>query len=347
MIAPSPALVKSTSARLCPLWIAILCLLAPLPAIAQAPAGNNFQLPGGQRGSGPSTQRNPPSALPTTANNPGQYPPAGNAAGNQLVPGSGGIPAVDAAGFGDTPAAEADGGENGGEASTGGNIFTSLFNRLMAGGPLMIPLALCSLMVIALAVERMVALRRGRVIPRPFVRRFTECVQDGQLSHEEALEICDEFDCPVAEVFHATVKRWGRPTVEIEQAVMDAGERVAEGLRKYLRLFSAVSNVAPLLGLLGTVIGMIEAFEALSSSNSDSPPDMLASGISQALITTAAGLSVAIPAYLAYVYFSARADRYLVEIDALCQRVVDSISAEGLNTGPAARGTNRRAKRAA
>ncbi|XZE52801.1 MotA/TolQ/ExbB proton channel family protein [Planctomycetaceae bacterium SH139] len=347
MIAPSPALFKSTSARLCPLWIAILGLLAPLPAIAQGPAGNNFQLPGGQRASGPSTERYPPSTLPTTAGNPGQYPPAGNAAGNQLIPGSGGIPAVNTAASGNIITAAADGGENNGEANTGGNIFMSLFNRLMAGGPLMIPLALCSLMVIALAVERMVALRRGRVIPRPFVRRFTECVQDGQLSHEEALEICDEFDCPVAEVFHATVKRWGRPTVEIEQAVMDAGERVAEGLRKYLRLFSAVSNVAPLLGLLGTVIGMIEAFEALSSSNSDSPPDMLASGISQALITTAAGLSVAIPAYLAYVYFSARADRYLVEIDALCQRVVDSISAEGLNTGPTARGTNRRAKRAA
>ena len=230
-------------------------------------------------------------------------------------------------------------------------LFSGLASRLMAGGPLMIPLAMCSFVVIALAVERMVALRRGRVIPRPFVRRFTECVQDGQLSHEEALEICDEFDCPVAEVFHATVKRWGRPTVEIEQAVMDAGERVAEGLRKYLRLFSAVSNVAPLLGLLGTVLGMIQAFEVLSSTAAEasgaSPPDMLASGISQALMTTAAGLSVAIPAYLAYVYFSARADRYLVEIDALCQQVVDSISAEGLNSGSSGRSSNRRSKRAA
>jgi biopolymer transport protein ExbB len=212
----------------------------------------------------------------------------------------------------------------------------------------MIPLALCSFVIIALAVERMVALRRGRVIPRPFVRRFTECVQDGQLSHEEALEICDEFDCPVAEVFHATVKRWGRPTVEIEQAVMDAGERVAEGLRKYLRLFSAVSNVAPLLGLLGTVLGMIEAFEALSSGSADSPPDLLAAGISEALMTTAAGLSVAIPAYLAYVYFSARADRYLVEIDGLCQQVVDSISAEGMSqSSGGSRGGTRRGKKAA
>ena len=222
----------------------------------------------------------------------------------------------------------------------------SLVKRLRQGGILMLPLALCSLVVLALAVERSVALRRGRVIPRPFVRRFTECVQDGQLSYDEALEICDEFDCPVAEVFHATVKRWGRPTVEVEQAVMDAGERVADALRRYLRLFHAVSNVAPLLGLLGTVLGMIEAFESLSSTGSGSPADMLASGISEALITTAAGLSVAIPAYLAYIYFSARADRYLVEIDGLCQRVVDSISAEGLQAG-ATKGSAKRTKRAA
>lgn len=233
------------------------------------------------------------------------------------------------------------------EAVQQSSAFAGLGNRWNSGGPLMYPLAACSLVVIALAVERLISLRRGRIIPRPFVRRFTECVQDGQLSHDEALEICDEFDCPVAEVFHAAVKRWGRPTVEVEQAVMDAGERIADGLRKYLRLFHAVSNVAPLLGLLGTVLGMIGAFDSLSAATSDAPPEMLATGISEALITTAAGLSVAIPAYLAYIFFSAKADKYLVEIDAICQQVVDSISAEGLQAGNSARTNTRRAKRAA
>lgn len=260
----------------------------------------------------------------------------------QPAPGGSAIPDAGIADAGQSGARAEDAAEDDDSAS----MFSGLLTRLLSGGPLMIPLALCSLVVMALAVERLVALRRGRVIPRPFVRRFTECVQDGQLSHEEALAICDEFDCPVAEVFHATVKRWGRPTVEIEQAVMDSGERIADGLRKYLRLFNAVSNVAPLLGLLGTVLGMIEAFEALSSSGDGSTPDLLATGISQALMTTAAGLSVAIPAYLAHVYFSARADRYLVEIDALCQQVVDSISAEGLQATSGAR-TSRRTKKAA
>lgn len=217
-------------------------------------------------------------------------------------------------------------------------------HRLSQGGPLMIPLGVCSLIVLALSLERFIALRRGRVIPRPFVRRFTECVEDGQLSYDEAAEICDEFDCPVAEVFHAAVKRWGRPVIEIEQAVMDAGDRVADSLRRFLRVFHAISNVAPLLGLLGTVLGMIEAFETMASVESLGQPELLASGISVALVTTASGLCVAIPAYLAYMYFTSKADRYLGEIDSLCQKVIDSISAEGLETTGS---RSRRSKRAA
>lgn len=215
------------------------------------------------------------------------------------------------------------------EGEATGASGASLVDQIIAGGWLMVPLGVCSLVVFALTLERLVALRRGRVIPRPFVRRFTESVEDGQLSYEEATGICEEFDCPVAEVFQAAVKRWGRPMLEIEQAVVDAGDRVAENLTKYLRVFQAISNVAPLIGLLGTVLGMIEAFETMSSGAAVGP-DLLSSGISTALITTAGGLSVAIPAYLAYVYFSAVSDRYLHEIDRLCQRVIDCISAEGL-----------------
>ena len=208
-----------------------------------------------------------------------------------------------------------------------------LLKRIAAGGWLMLPLAICSLIVFSLTIERLIALRRSRVIPRPFVRRFTECVEDGQLSYEEATEICEEFDCPVAEVFQAAVKRWGRPMLEIEQAVMDAGDRVSDGLKRFLRVFHAISNVAPLIGLLGTVLGMIDSFESMSSVTESGNSEMLAAGISTALITTAGGLCVAIPAYLSYMYFSSKSDQYLNEIDRLCQRVIDCISAEGLETG--------------
>lgn len=215
-------------------------------------------------------------------------------------------------------------------------------NKIAQGGWLMIPLAICSLIVFALSLERLIALRRGRVIPRPFVRRFTECVEDGQLSYDEATELCEAFDCPVAEVFRAAVRRWGRPMFEVEQAVMDAGDRVADGLKRFLKVFHAISNVAPLLGLLGTVLGMIEAFEMMSGQESMGRPEMLASGISVALMTTAGGLSVAIPAYLAYMYFSSKSDNYLNEIDKLCQRVVDCISAEGLENADSSRSNRKR-----
>jgi biopolymer transport protein ExbB len=215
-------------------------------------------------------------------------------------------------------------------------------NKIARGGWLMIPLAICSLIVFALSLERLIALRRGRVIPRPFVRRFTECVEDGQLSYDEATELCEAFDCPVAEVFRAALRRWGRPMFEVEQAVMDAGDRVADGLKRFLKVFHAISNVAPLLGLLGTVLGMIEAFEMMSGQESMGRPEMLASGISVALMTTAGGLSVAIPAYLAYMYFSSKSDNYLNEIDKLCQRVVDCISAEGLENADSSRSNRKR-----
>ena len=207
----------------------------------------------------------------------------------------------------------------------------------------MFPLAVCSLVVFALSLERLVALRRGRVIPRPFVRRFTESVEDGQLSYEEATAICEDFDCPVSEVFRAAVRRWGRPMLEIEQAVVDAGDRVGDSLRRFLRVFHAISNVAPLLGLLGTVLGMIKAFEVISSQESIGRPETLASGISTALMTTAGGLCVAIPAYLAYMYFSSKSDRYLGEIDKLCQRVIDCISAETIENAGSSRSRKRRA----
>ena len=148
----------------------------------------------------------------------------------------------------------------------------------------------------------------------------------------------------MAEVFQAAVRRWGRPMLEVEQAVMDAGDRVADSLKRFVRLFHAISNVAPLIGLLGTVLGMIQSFDMMSSQESLGRPEMLASGISVALMTTAGGLAVAIPAYLAYMYFSSKSDSYLNEIDKLCQRVVDCISAEGLeNAGNSRRTQKRRA----
>ncbi len=251
-----------------------------------------------------------------------------------------GIPSIPSADT--TGQSNADGSESA-EAESESWQPPAIVAKVARGGWLMIPLGVCSLIVIALSLERLIALRRGRVIPRPFVRRFTECVEDGQLSFDEATELCEEFDCPVAEVFQAAVRRWGRPMLEVEQAVMDAGDRVADSLKRFLRVFHAISNVAPLIGLLGTVLGMIQSFDTISNQESLGRPELLASGISVALMTTAGGLAVAIPAYLAFMYFSSKSDHYLGEIDKLCQRVVDCISAEGLENAGSSRNRKRRA----
>lgn len=211
----------------------------------------------------------------------------------------------------------------------------NLWSIVRGGGLLMIPIAICSLILLAVIFERIISLRRGRVIPKPFVTRFMQQIREGELDRKQAFELCTENGSPVADVLAGAVRKWGRPAVEVEQAVIDAGERTTNGLRKYLRVFNGVATVTPLLGLLGTVVGMIRAFNAIATADAMGRPELLATGISQALLTTAAGLTVAIPALILYMYFVSRVDRLIIDIDALGQELVNLISAEELqDRGP-------------
>ena len=205
----------------------------------------------------------------------------------------------------------------------------NLLQVLRDGGPLMIPIGICSVILLVFVFERAISLRRGRVIPRPFVKRFLQQLRDGQLGPESALELCDTNPSPVADVFAAAIRKWGRPAVEVEQAIIDAGERVTNELRKYLRVINGISTVSPLLGLLGTVVGMIQTFNTIAVGDAMGRPEMLAGGIGQALLTTAGGLCVAIPALIVYLWFVGRVDRLVMDIDGLGQRIVDVIAADG------------------
>lgn len=209
---------------------------------------------------------------------------------------------------------------------------TDLRHIIHDAGPLMYAILLCSFLLVAFFLERCVSLRRGRVIPKPFVKRFLSQLRDGQLDREQALELCKENGSPVANVFAGAVRKWGRPGVEVEQGVIDAGERATNGLRRYLRVFYAVATVGPLLGLMGTVLGMIQTFNVIADPASDAlgRAAPLAGGIAKALLNTAGGLAVAIPASILYVFFVSRVDRLVIEIDKLAQEVVNVISAEDL-----------------
>ena len=160
----------------------------------------------------------------------------------------------------------------------------------------MIPIVLASFLMLLIVFERLISLRRRRVVPRLFVERFLLQLREGALDRNEALERCEDESSHVARVFAAGVRKWGKPAVEVEQAVLDEGERIANVLRRYLRVLNGVSTVSPLLGLLGTVWGMIQAFNVIATSPAMGRAEMLAGGISVALITTATGLLVAIPA---------------------------------------------------
>ena len=218
------------------------------------------------------------------------------------------------------------------ESSHGFIPTTDVWRIVHDAGPLMYAILLCSFLLMAFFLERCVSLRRGRVIPKPFVTRFLQQLSEGQLDRQQALDLCIENGSPVANVFAGAVRKWGRPGVEVEQGVIDAGERVTNGLRRYLRVFYAVATVGPLLGLMGTVLGMIKTFNVIADPASDAlgRAAPLAGGIAKALLNTAGGLAVAIPASILYVFFVSRVDRHVIEIDRLAQEVVNVVSAEDL-----------------
>ena len=186
-----------------------------------------------------------------------------------------------------------------------------------------------SVLAVWFGIERLVVLRRSRVIPRPFVERFFQHLEQGRLNKAEALKLCNENDSPVAHIFAHGIRKWGKASVEVEQAIIDGGERQVSQLRKHLRVLNGVATVTPLVGLLGTVIGMIKSFIAIEATAGDEKLQ-LAVGIAMALLTTAAGLTIAIPSLILYMFLAGRVDALVIDMDERSQNLVHLISAEAL-----------------
>ncbi|MFK7818291.1 MAG: MotA/TolQ/ExbB proton channel family protein [Planctomycetaceae bacterium] len=198
------------------------------------------------------------------------------------------------------------------------------------GIPFVCAFGVASVMALWFGIERLVQLRRRRVIPAHFVDRFLMHLRNGQLEPRQAMAICRDNGSPIADVFSHGVRKWGKPSVEVEQAIIDGGERQVSQLRKHLRVLNGVATVAPLIGLLGTVIGMIQAFNDIANSSAMGKPEELAVGIGLALLTTAVGLSIAIPALTLYMFLASRIDSLVMEMDKLSQNIVQLISQEAL-----------------
>jgi biopolymer transport protein ExbB len=198
------------------------------------------------------------------------------------------------------------------------------------GRPFTIAFIIASVIGVWSVIERLVMLRQRRVIPRAFVERFFMHLRAGRMDRTEALTICQQNDSPVADVFMHGIRKWGRPSVEVEQAVLDGGERQISHLKKGLRVLNGVSTLSPLIGLLGTVVGMIRSFNDIATAGAMGQTETLANGIALALLTTAVGLLIAIPAMAAYLFLAGRVDSLVMEMDRLGQDLVHMISAEAL-----------------
>ncbi len=198
------------------------------------------------------------------------------------------------------------------------------------GRPFTVAFVIASVIGVWSVVERLVILRHRRVIPKAFVERFLMHLRAGRMDKSEAVAICHQNQSPMADIFMHGVRKWGRPSVEVEQAVLDGGERQVTQLKKGLRVLNGVSTLSPLIGLLGTVVGMIRSFNDIATAGAMGQTQTLANGIALALLTTAVGLIIAIPAMAAYLYLAGRIDSIVMEMDRLGQELVHLISAEAL-----------------
>jgi len=198
----------------------------------------------------------------------------------------------------------------------------SLLDMILHGGPVMIPIGLCSIVSLAYIVERSVRLQKGRLGSMRQGEEVLVAVQDG--GPRKGLDYCLQHDTPLTRILAAGLKMAGRPFLEVEKSVEDAGTREVKRLSANLRPLVVVAAIAPLLGLLGTVWGMIQAFSNLAVQVGK--PELLATGISQALITTATGLSIAIPTQAAYFFFKSRIDRFVHRVEDFYMAMNDSLA---------------------
>lgn len=201
----------------------------------------------------------------------------------------------------------------------------SIWDFILKGGPTMIPIGLCSFVALTIIVERLLSLRKRQVIPPDFVPEVTKLLDDNRGDRTAAIELCQNNGSPIATVFAAAIKRINDPIELLERNIRDAGERAVFALRKNLRGLSVIASIAPLLGLLGTIFGMINAFQTVATSGDAlGRTELLATGIYQAMITTAAGLLVAIPVLIAYHWLSARVERLVAEMDRVTVAFLES-----------------------
>lgn len=187
-----------------------------------------------------------------------------------------------------------------------------MLELIKAGGTLMLPILACSVIALTIIVERFIALRRGRVMPDRLVKAL-RIVQHSTAITEDGL-IRLSAKSPLGRIIRAGLMNRYLGREIIKESLEDTGRQVVHELERYLNTLGTIASITPLLGLLGTVIGMIEVFNVISAQGTGNT-ELLADGISKALITTAGGLTVAIPSLLFYRYFRGRVEELVLHME--------------------------------
>ena len=197
-----------------------------------------------------------------------------------------------------------------------------MLQLVKSGGWLMVPIILCSVAAMAIIVERLWSLQRERVVPEDLVARVWEWVRTGELT-EERIQALREGS-PLGRILAAGLAGRHLDRQLMKEYIEEIGRHVAHELERYLNALGTIAAIAPLLGLLGTVIGMIKVF-AVITAQGVGEPRVLAGGISEALVTTAAGLTVAIPSLLFHRILRRRVDELVVTMEQEALKLVGAL----------------------
>ncbi len=185
----------------------------------------------------------------------------------------------------------------------------------------MIPIILAGVLTLGIIIERLLSLRNAEIDNEKFLREIEERLKRRKI--KELLELCSEKDKPVPRIIKAGLLKSDRSREEIKEAIDDAASHEIPNLEKYLGILATIATISPLLGLLGTVTGLIKAFMVIEARSGLVNPGELAGGIWEALVTTVAGLIVAIPAYLAYNYFVSRVNGIILQMEKSATKLIE------------------------
>jgi biopolymer transport protein ExbB len=199
-----------------------------------------------------------------------------------------------------------------------------MWEIVRAGGPLMWPIIFCSIVAAAIVLERLWTLQDRRVLPRELPQKVWQLIETGQVTDKVIAAL--EQHSPLGRLLAAGLANRHRPHDILMERLEDAGRHVVHELERFLNTLGTIAGISPLLGLLGTVTGIIRAFDAIQAAGMGSPRT-LSGGIAEALVCTVAGLCVAIPSLIAYRYLRGKVEGIVVEMEKHAVRMADALEA--------------------